>query len=199
MSRGDETLLLEQPVDPRVDALPRARRDREVARLGITRRSASTIRSTLMSGQVRQQIDLRNQHQVGLVEHDRVLQRLVLSFGDRQHDDVGGLAEVVDGRTHEVADVLDEQVVEIAPRQVVQRVVHHRGVEVARRPGGDRFGANARRGEPPGVVVGRQIAGERADAGGGRSSARAVASRIAVLPAPGDPITLMASRARSRK
>ena len=67
--------------------------------------------------QVRQQIDLGNQHEIGLQEHHRVFQRLVFALGDRQRDDVGLLAEVVDGRAHQVADVFDEQVIELVPRK----------------------------------------------------------------------------------
>ena len=95
--------------------------------------------------QVRQEIDLREQHEIGLAEHHRVLERLVLALGHREHHDVGGLAEVVDGGADQVADVLDEEVVELAPRQVVQRVVHHLRVEMARRAGRDRRGGDAGR------------------------------------------------------
>ena len=47
----------------------------------------------------RQEIDLGQQHEIGLAEDRRVLQRLVFAFGNRQRDDVDVLAEVVDGWT----------------------------------------------------------------------------------------------------
>ena len=47
--------------------------------------------------QVRQKVDLVENHQVGLVEHVRVFERLVLALGHREHDDLVGLAEVEGG------------------------------------------------------------------------------------------------------
>jgi hypothetical protein len=69
--------------------------------------------------EVREKIDLCQQHQIGVLEHHRVLDRLVLALGDRQRDHVGRLTEIVDRRAHEVADVLDEEHVELAPRHVM--------------------------------------------------------------------------------
>ena len=84
------------------------------------------------------------------------------------------------------------RIVEVAPvRQAVQPLVHHLGVEVARRAGRDRLGDDPGRAQPPRIVVGRQIAGQDADLRRAGASARAVASSTAVLPAPGDPIRLI--------
>ena len=80
----------------------------------------------------------------------------------------------------------------------MQRAMDHCGVEMAGRTGIDRVRADAGRLEPARVVVGGEIAGERADAPLS-ASARAVASSSAVLPAPGEPMTLIATSDRSTK
>jgi hypothetical protein len=45
----------------------------------------------------------------------------------------------------------------------VQPFVHHLGIEVARRAGGDRLGDDARGADAARIVVGREISGEHAD------------------------------------
>ena len=65
--------------------------------------------------EVRQQVDLVDQHQLAGAEHQRVLERLVLALGDRGDHDPRVLADVELGRADEVADVLDHQQVDALP------------------------------------------------------------------------------------
>jgi hypothetical protein len=78
---------------------------------------------------VRQQVDLGEDDQIRLAEHDRVLERLVLALGDAQYHHVRRLAEVVDRRTDQVPHVLDDQHVQILPGEIVERPMHQLGVE----------------------------------------------------------------------
>jgi len=75
------------------------------------------------------------------------------------------LAEVEGGGAHQIADILDEQDVEIVEFEIVQRLVHHVRVEVTGGAGGD-----LQRPATPcarirmGVVLGLQVAFDDADA-----------------------------------
>ena len=67
--------------------------------------------------EVRQQVDLVDQDELAGAEHQRVLQRLVLALGDRADHDPRVLADAELRRADEVADVLDDQQVDVAERQ----------------------------------------------------------------------------------
>ncbi len=81
--------------------------------------------------EVRQQVDLVDHHQLAGAEHQRVLERLVLALGDRGDHDPRVLADPELGRADEVADVLDDQQVDLVERQRRQRRADHVRVEVA--------------------------------------------------------------------
>ncbi len=94
---------------------------------------------------VRQQVDLVQQHQIGGTEHVRILERLVLALGGREHHHAAPLPQVEQRRAHEVAHVLDHHHRPGGGRQLGEAARHHLGVEVAagarvdlhrRRPGG---------------------------------------------------------------
>ena len=99
---------------------------------GIVRASASSILRHVHV-EVREQVDLREHDEIGLAEHHRVLERLVLALGDREGDDARGLPEVVDRRADEVAHVLEEEQVGALQVEPVEPVVHEARVEVAAR------------------------------------------------------------------
>ena len=61
----------------------------------------------------RGQVHLGDDGHVGRVEDGRVLERLVLALGHREEDQPQVLAQVEGGRADQVADVLDEQEVEL--------------------------------------------------------------------------------------
>src|SRR5712692_2855660 len=77
-----------------------------------------------------QQVDFIQQHQIGLGEHVRILQRLVLAFGDRQYDYLMRLTEVDSRRADEIADILDEEKAALVQWQVIERVADHVCVEM---------------------------------------------------------------------
>src|SRR6266446_269069 len=77
-----------------------------------------------------QQVDFIQQHQIGLGEHVRILQRLVLAFGDRQYDYLMRLTEVDSRRADEIADILDEEKAALIQWQVIERVADHVCVEM---------------------------------------------------------------------
>ena len=130
----------------------------------MTRSRLATMRCTLMPGRCGSRSIFVTSTRSALRNITGYFSGLSSPSVTDERDHVDGLAEVVDGGADEVADVLDEQIVELAPGKVVQRVVDHLGVEVTGRSGRDRLAPNARGPQPLGVVVGGEIAGERADA-----------------------------------
>src|SRR5581483_8365007 len=92
---------------------------------------------------MRQQIRLGQQHEIGLLEHLRKMQRFLLTLGDRQRDDVERLTEVADG-AEEIAAALDEEILGVAGVEMMQRALHELGIERSRPPHLDRLRSNAR-------------------------------------------------------
>jgi len=84
--------------------------------------------------EMREQVDLVQHDHVDGAEHHRVLQRLVLALRDRIHHRPRVGPDVELGRTHEIADVLDDDQVEAIERQAREARLHHHGVEVALAP-----------------------------------------------------------------
>src|ERR1700753_4276373 len=112
---------------------------------------------------VRQQIDLVQDHQLRFTTDHWVFQRLVFAFGGAQHDDLGILAEIVARGTDQVADVLNKQQIERIEVPSVEMPIDHPGVKVASAPGSD---LSHRVTVPPktnGVVLGLKVAREDAD------------------------------------
>ncbi len=97
-----------QPRQPRVDAVTGLGRHLENVRLRHDTRERVSHRGDI-EVEMRDQVCLGQQHEVCLLEHDRVLERLVFTFGHGQRDDVRGLPEIIDRRAYEVAHVLDEE------------------------------------------------------------------------------------------
>src|SRR5271165_5807250 len=113
---------------------------------------------------VGQQVNLGEQHQLGLEEDGRILERLVFAFGGAQQNDLCVFAEVVTGRANQVADVFDDQQVEVLQLPVFKMPADHLGVEVTGTAGGDLLHRKAELGQALGIVLGLQIAGKDGDA-----------------------------------
>ena len=120
---------------------------------------------------VRQQVHLVQQHHRSGAEHIRIFQRLVLALGDRQHDDLVGLAEIERRRAHEIADVLDEKHRIVFGLKTLQRALDHAGVEMAALAGIDLQCARAGRADPVGVVRGLLVALDHRHREGGLQAA----------------------------
>src|SRR6185437_5634125 len=100
---------------------------------------------------------------VGGVEDGRVLERLVFAFGDRGQDAADVFAKVEARGADQVADVFDQQQIELLDRPAFERGLDHAGFEVAERAGRDLADPGAAAGgagEALGVVVGGEIADE---------------------------------------
>ena len=119
--------------------------------------------------EVRQQVDLVDQHQLAGAEHQRVLERLLLALGDRGDHDPRVLADPELGRADEVADVLDHQQVDVVERQLAgsaERTMFASRWHSPPKPG---VGVELRdrhvqRGQPVGVHRALHVALEHADA-----------------------------------
>ena len=127
-------------------------------------------------------------------EHHRVLERLLLALGDRVDHRPRVLTDVELGRAHEVADVLDDEQVEVVERQPAEAGPDHHGVEVALAAEAGGWCSRA----PParrGRRARRRRGSSRCRPRGRRRAARSpsiVIVRLSsvVLPAPGDDIRL---------
>ena len=95
---------------------PSARSTSIVATPGCTASRLASSRSTSKS-RCGQQVDLVDEHELAGAEHQRVLQRLVLALGDRADHHARVLADAELGRADEVADVLDDEQVEVVERR----------------------------------------------------------------------------------
>ena len=72
-----------------------------------------------------------------------VLVGLVVALRHREDHDLGVLTEVELGRAHEVADVLDDDEVELVEVERADRTLDHVGFEMARAAGVDLHGGDA--------------------------------------------------------
>src|ERR1700722_10125346 len=121
---------LPQPIEPIGHADAGAGADWQNRRRRIDLADTVDIRVEI-DVQVWHQIDLVEQHYVDGAEHHRVLQRFVVTFGDRINHRLGVFADVEFGRAHQISDVLDNHQVEAGQVQSLQCAVDHGCVEVA--------------------------------------------------------------------
>ena len=108
------------------------------------------------------QVGLADHHHVGATEGGGVLERLVLSLAHRQQHQPPVLAEVVGGRTDQIAHVLNQQQIEggqgaTASLERLDAAGHHRRIQVAGLTGGDRHRLQTGGPQAGSIVVGGQI------------------------------------------
>ena len=84
-----------------------------------------------------QEVGFGAQNQIRGSEHHGILGGLVVTLGHREECDVAVLAQVEARRTHQIADVLDEQEVHALQIQPMQGLVDHVGVQMTGTAGGD--------------------------------------------------------------
>ena len=118
----------------------------------------------LVEVEVRHRVDLVEDDRLGDLEDARVLVRLVVALGHRQDHDLRVLAQVEVGGTHQVADVLDDDQVELLERQRVDRALDHVALEVAGAAGVDLDRRDAVRLDLLGVDLARDVALDDRDA-----------------------------------
>ena len=116
------------------------------------------------------------------MEGGRVFERLVLAFGDAQQDGAGLFAQVVAGGADQVADVFEEQNLEVFDGPVRQGALHHAGIQMAGAAGSDLAHGEAETGQAARVVIGLDIAGEHGDAPRGIEAGRACARAARFCP-----------------
>ncbi len=73
-------------------------------------------------------------------------------------------AKIVGGRTNEIADIFDEEKIEVVEIPAFQGALDHRGFEMAESAGGDLFHGRPAAGEADGVIFRGEIADQRRDA-----------------------------------
>ena len=108
--------------------------------------------------EMRQQVDLGQDHHARGGKSVRIFQRLVVSLGHREDRHFQRLAEIEAGRTNEVADILDEQDRVALERQALERVPDHMRVEVTAAAGIDLKRGHARGADTRGIERGLLVA-----------------------------------------
>ena len=136
--------------------------------IGLTpeRLARNSSRSKL---EMRQQIDLVHDDDVRGPEHHRVLQRLLLTLGDREDHRPGVLPDPELCWTDQIADVLDDQELELGQRQAFEAGPDHHRIEMAlpAEPGtrvDEGNGGGARAGETVRVDARRDVPFQHPDA-----------------------------------
>ena len=74
--------------------------------------------------QVGEEVDLVEEHDRGIVKHLRILERLVLSLGDGEHDDLVVFSQVEGRGADQVPHVLDEDDPRAVEVEGLQRLPH---------------------------------------------------------------------------
>src|ERR1035437_6750986 len=98
-----------EPLPPSIPSLAGERRDRKSPRLRHHPRKRVVEHLETYTAEMRQQVDLGQQHCLRVTEHHGVLERLVFALGDGERNDVERLPKIVDRRTDEIANVLDDE------------------------------------------------------------------------------------------
>ena len=111
--------------------------------------------------QIGQQIGLGDQHTIGLPEHHRVLEGLVVALGDAEQGHFAVFTHLEFGRTNKVADVFSPEQIEAggikALPQQSQAAGHHGGIKVAGAAGGNRHHGHPHRLQTLGVELGGHV------------------------------------------
>ena len=110
------------------------------------------------------EVDFCDDREVGGVENGGVFAGFVFAFGDGEKDETEVFAEVVAGGADEVADVFDEEQVEVLEVPVFEGIVDHLCVEVAGGAGDDLLDGRSASSKSHGVVVGCEVSDESGDA-----------------------------------
>ena len=144
--------------------------------------------------EVREQVDLVDQHELAGAEHQRVLERLVLALGDRGDHHPRVLADAELGRADEVADVLDHEQVDVrraAARAAPSAPCSRRGGTRRRtRVGVELRDRHVQQRQPVGVEAALHVALQHARAHAASPRPSSARSSSVVLPAPGALIRL---------
>ena len=103
------------------------------------------------------QIKLGDGHQIGGTEHDRIFLGFVVPFRDGEQHDIAVLTQIEGGRANEVADVLNEQDVDLMEVQLVQRGMNHVCIEMTGIAGCDLHCRGARGPNAPCIIFRFQV------------------------------------------
>ena len=97
------------------------------------------------------------------MEDARILERLVFTFRDAEQYDLGVFPEIVTRGTNQVADVFDEENVDVIEVPVRERFGDHAGIQMTCAAGRDLLYRKAGAGEEAGVVFSLNVAREHCD------------------------------------
>ena len=115
-----------------------------------------------IEGNIGQQIDFVQDHQLCFAKNAGILQGFVFALGDAEHDNFGVLAQVVAGGANQVADVFDQQQVQrfTIVQPAGQLIFHHPRIQVAGTGGGNLSNGIAVASQTASIVVGLDVAGK---------------------------------------
>ena len=128
--RPPEVDLLANPIGELVHALARLGRYLDELAGGVALPQVAH-KGVEVKVKVRQNINLVEKDDVGLLEHEGILEGLVVALGNREDDGILGGAGVKLGGAHEVANVLKEYQVKSRGVERIDARARHAGVQVA--------------------------------------------------------------------
>ena len=109
---------------------------------------------------VGQQIDLVQDQQLRLEKDRGVFERLVFSLRDAENHKFCRFAQIVARRTDEVADVFDQQQIDVLQTPIEKGPFDHAGIEMACAAGGNLLHRKPKPGQPFRVVFRLDVPGE---------------------------------------
>src|SRR5208283_3769172 len=120
--------------------------------------------------QVGQEINLVQNQKLGAEKHGRILQRLVFAFSHAEDNDLCRFSQVIAGGTDKVANIFDQQHVQIRQIPAGNRFLDHASIEMAGSARGYLQGGKTKTGETNRVVIRLNVAGEHGDSPRGSKS-----------------------------
>ena len=109
------------------------------------------------------EVGLGDDGNVRAVEYCRILQRLVFTLGDRKQNKPKVLAQIVGRGADQVADIFDEQKIQLAQVPAGEGVLDHGRFQMANRAGDDLFDGSQAAGKASCVVFRGQVADQGRD------------------------------------
>ncbi len=122
------------------------------------------FRGSNVKRHIGQEVNLVQDQQLGFEENGRVFERFVFSLRDTENYDFRSFAQIIARGADQVADIFDQQQIDVFQRPVGKRSLDHAGIEMASPAGRNLFHGEAEPRQAHGVVFGLDIAGQHGDA-----------------------------------
>jgi len=113
---------------------------------------------------VGQKVHFVEEHNIGVVEHGRILERLVLALGYAQNDYLVVFTQIEGGRTDKVSHILDQENIELLQVERLKGMADHMGIQMTSCAGVDLPYRNSGGRDPHGIIVGLLVSFDNGEA-----------------------------------